>query len=257
MVRCCFYLFSLLLLIPTTSSCDADDPLSPHLQMLVVTSLGWEETQGTLQCFERKQGHEAWSAVGTLKQVCLGRSGMAWGIGLYPLSDQLSSDHTSLAKVEGDLKSPAGIFSLGSAFGFAPYSAMTHLKVDYLELNACIEAVDDPQSQCYNCLVDTREVTVDWKSAEKMHADPHYAIGLVVHHNFPHIEPGKGSAIFLHKWYHDREGTSGCTSMSQEHLEEILCWLDKDKNPVLVQLPDRVYVSAANDWHLPLLTLAE
>lgn len=257
MLRSIFYVCSLLLTLSmTTCYANTESPLSAHRQMLVVTSCDWAATPGTLQCFEREDSATEWTAVGKPKPVRLGEAGMAWGIGLYPLNDYVTTDYTSL-KVEGDKKAPAGIFSLGSAFGCLPSSAMTHLKLDYLELNPFIEAVDDIHSQFYNCLVDNREVTVDWTSSEKMQADPHYIVGLLINHNFPNAKPGMGSAIFLHNWCYDWEGTSGCTSLVQEDVEGILAWLDKDKNPVLLQLPARVYTELQSVWHLPPQTLAE
>src|SRR5262249_1193859 len=150
-----------------------------------------------------------------------------------------------------DGKSPAGIFSLGSAFGFAPSSEMRHLKVEYLPLHGSIEAVDDPLSCYYNCIVDAREVIPDWQSSEKMGNEPLYALGLNVHHNFPNPKPNAGSAIFLHIWRGETSGTAGCTAMSLENLKMIISWLDKSKHPVLVQLPIREYNELQNTWSLP------
>jgi L,D-peptidoglycan transpeptidase YkuD (ErfK/YbiS/YcfS/YnhG family) len=158
--------------------------------------------------------------------------------GIYP---------TLPGKVEGDGKSPAGIFSLGSAFGFAPRS----LKVDYLLLDAYTEAVDDPLSSHYNQIVNTTEVFPDWRSSEKMGEEPLYEIGMVVHHNFPYPQRGAGSAIFLHIWRNKDEGTAGCTAMSRQDLEAILSWLDKGKNPLLVQLPLPTYREVQSKWDLP------
>lgn len=128
---------------------------------------------------------------------------------------------------------------------------MQHLKLDYLELTPAIEAVDDGASIFYNCIVDNTQVTVDWNSSEKMLEEPRYVLGLVVNHNFPTTIPGKGSAIFMHNWCDEDWGTSGCTSMRLEHVEEILNWLDKDKNPILVQLPLAIYTQLQPAWNLP------
>jgi zinc D-Ala-D-Ala dipeptidase len=243
-----FNMFCLFLMATLRHPCHADNSLSGHLQLLIVTSDGWESKQGTLQCFERINQEERWTQVGEPMPVMLGKAGMAWGIGLYRLND-----HTPFSKIEGDLKSPAGIFSLGFVFGFFPKSQMTHLKMDYLELNEFMEAVDDPQSDFYNCIVDSREVIPDWSSSEKMREEPLYEIGLVINHNFPQPESGKGSAIFFHRWRHDHAGTAGCTAMSQEDLEKVLCWLEKSKNPVLIQLPHPIYSQLQTTWNLPSL----
>ncbi len=116
--------------------------LAGHHQVVLVTTQGWDEKQGELILYERSSDDSAWTAVQGPFPVVLGKNGLAWGIGLHPMKAQGSY------KQEGDGKSPAGIFSLGSAFGFAPHSEMGQLRVKYLQLHEFIEAVDDPLS-CY------------------------------------------------------------------------------------------------------------
>lgn len=229
--------------------CIAINSMESHLQLLVVTTNSWDEKNGSMRLFEKANQDESWILISEPIPVVVGKSGMAWGIGLHDLINNEPS-----SKSEGDLKSPAGVFSLGPVFGFLPRSQMPHLKMDYLELNEFIEAVDDPLSNFYNCIVDNREVTPDWSSSEKMRAEPLYEIGLVVNHNFPQPQPGKGSAIFFHIWRNRNAGTAGCTAMSYDQLERILRWLDKSKNPALVQLPYHVYSQLQSTWNLPSLS---
>lgn len=226
--------------------CFAADYLSGHLQLLVVVSNGWHEMQGSLQCFERTHENDAWEAILPSVPVVLGKSGMSKGIGLFQILDE-----NVPSKVEGDLKSPAGIFSLGTAFGFLSKSHMTHVKMDYFQLNEFTEAVDDPSSAYYNYIVDSRDVTRDWKSSEKMRMEPLYEIGFAVNHNLPNPKPGKGSAIFFHIWRSKQSGTAGCTAMSYDDLENLMSWIEKNKNPVLIQLPRSVYFKLQPEWDLP------
>lgn len=227
------------------SFCSAHDILAGHDQLLVVTASDWNNKQGNLQLFERADNHSKWHLVGQSIPVMLGEKGLAWGIGLHPNVNEKPF------KVEGDQKSPAGIFSLGTAFGFASQVEMNHLKMDYIQLNLFTEAVDDPQSQYYNCIVNNQTVIKDWNSSEKMGEEPLYAIGWVINHNFPHPQLGFGSAIFFHIWRNDQSGTAGCTAASKEELSSILLWMDKRKNPVLIQLPQGEYDRFQKDWNLP------
>jgi zinc D-Ala-D-Ala dipeptidase len=229
-----------------TCCCYSQDNLVGHHQLLVVTTPGWDEKQGELSLYERLSDDLAWIPVQTSIPVVVGKNGLAWGIGLHPMNAKIPS------KKESDGRSPAGIFSLGSAFGFAPSSEMRQLKWDYLPLHEFIEAVDDPLSYYYNCIVDRREIIPDWHSSEKMGEEPLYAAGIVVNHNFPNPQPGEGSAIFLHIWRKENSGTAGCTAMSLENLNTILSWLDRDKYPVLVQLPIHEYHEMQNAWDLPI-----
>lgn len=209
------------------------DLFAGHQQMLVVTTSGWDEVQGTLHLFERANKESLWLLQGAPFPVVVGKNGMAW----------------SAYKVEGDGKSPAGIFALGTAFGFEPCS----LKMEYLQIDEFTEAVDDPESRYYNTIVNSQKVVPDWSSSEKMWEIPLYELGLVIEHNFPNPVKNAGSAIFFHIWRRGDSGTAGCTAMSRDNLVTLLSWLDQEKDPVLVQLPLAAYCELQNEWRLPSL----
>ena len=221
--------------------------LAEHHQLLIVTTSNWDEKQGELRLYERVSDVSNWVSIRTIP-VVIGRAGLAWGIGLHPADTKMMP-----CKKEGDGKSPAGIFSLGSAFGFASDSEMDHLQMDYFQINPYIEAVDDPLSHYYNQIVDIRAVIPDWRSSEKMSDVPLYAMGIVINHNFPNSQLDAGSAIFFHLWHQKDSGTAGCTAMSQEDLSIIMRWLDRNKNPILVQLPIHEYDERQHVWNLPEL----
>ncbi len=226
--------------------CYAEDLLIGHQQLIVVTTSNWEEKKASLQLYERRDDGPAWTLISGPIPVVIGKAGLAWGIGLHPKSSKISP-----FKREGDGKSPAGIFSLGGAFGFA--CKMPGLKIDYFQLDEFTEAVDDPLSSYYNYIVNSKEITTDWNSSEKMRSVSLYKIGLVINHNFPNPQKNAGSAIFFHIWRNENSGTAGCTAMSQENLTHLLLWLEKSKNPVLVQLPISSYYELQSDWELPNL----
>ena len=216
--------------------------LKEHHQLLIVTTRDWSEKLGELRLYERIDS--AWMLIHARIPVVVGEAGLAWGIGLHPMGPGMAP-----CKREGDGASPAGLFSLGTAFGFAKLPT----KMDFLYLHSDLEAIDDPTSRYYNCMVDRRAVCPDWQSSEKMREEPLYEMGIVVNHNTK-ARPGAGSAIFLHIWESERAGTKGCTAMSREHLSNVLAWLDKQKNPALVQLPVNVYQTVQNAWSLPKWT---
>lgn len=206
-------------------------------QLVVVTTPDWNATQGTLQRYEKHLFH--WRAVGAPINVVIGRTGLAWGRGLNPPMD-------GPQKHEGDGKSPAGIFNLGTSFGFAPKAAW---KVPYLQLHDTTECVDDGASTFYNQIVE-RTALSDWKSSEKMRSIQQYKWGAFVSHNTP-AHPGSGSCIFLHIWGGPSSTTTGCTAMAEEDLTTLLGWLDPKSSPRLIQLTRPEYERLRRDWKLP------
>ena len=49
-------------------------------------------------------------------------------------------------------------------------------------------------------------------------ADPLYDLILVMNWNWPHAQPGKGSAIFIHQWRRPGFPTEGCIAFSRSNL---------------------------------------
>src|SRR5688500_220741 len=81
-------------------------------QMIAVTTADWNAATGELHRYERESAQAPWREVGSASSVTVGRAGSAWGIGLHPVQ----SDGPQ--KREGDGRAPAGVFSLGTAFGY-------------------------------------------------------------------------------------------------------------------------------------------
>ena len=201
-------------------------------QVLVVSSGGWEETAGQMKRYVREA--DGWHSVGTEWSIVLGTKGMGWGKGLHqPVA-------TGPQKVEGDGRAPAGIFTLGTAFGYAampPPGTRWSYKIcstqDYF--------VDDATSPDYNrwvTLSGTESPTKKWASFERMRrSDALYELGLVVNHNTTPPLAGLGSAIFLHVWRGSDRGTAGCTAMPLDKIASLIRWLEPAMQPVIIQAP--------------------
>jgi D-alanyl-D-alanine dipeptidase len=219
-------------------------PASSRQLVLVVTP-SWDTTSGTLRRYVRSSATSPWRRVGPAVPVVVGASGLAWG------ADSLGAPGDP-HKREGDGRSPAGIFPLDSAFGFAPASAMSSLRVPYVPLLAGTECVDDTASVHYNTVVDRDRVPrVDWNSAEHMRRIPQYQVGVLVGYNTRPVRTGRGSCIFLHIWNGPGSSTAGCTAFPRADVEQLLAWLDATRQPVLVQLPAAEYARLRRTWALP------
>ena len=199
-------------------------------QLILVLSDNWNSLQGTLYTYEKKNGH--WN-LSFSNKVVLGSKGIGWGDGVLSTLKEIGP-----RKVEGDLKSPAGIFSLGTAFGYANTQKVRWLKWPYIKASDTLICVDDMHSKYYNSLINSNISTPDWKSFEKMRRqDPFYKWGLFINHNHNPVQPGDGSCIFMHIWKNDHSGTEGCTAMKEKNLLKVLFWLRYDFHPLLVQIP--------------------
>ncbi len=167
---------------------------------------------------------------GPLKAT-LGGNGLGWGAGLHRSSPPPGFP----VKLEGDRRSPAGIFRIPFAFGMPPAERAAHLRLPYTPLTPHTIGVDDVTSSHYNRIVDDREVLRDWTGHEAMSRHTKlYKWGAFIAHN-PDCIPGLGSCIFLHLTPDKERPTAGCTALGAEDLQTVLRWLDAEKNPLLVQ----------------------
>jgi D-alanyl-D-alanine dipeptidase len=232
------------------------DVAAQSTQMIVVTTPDWNTVQGRLRRYERAKSGATWRPVGEAIPIVVGKNGLAWGSGVVAIDGiQAGADPV---KREGDGRSPAGVFRLGTAFGYAA-EPLSGTMLPYRSLTPTIECVDDVQSKSYNRIVDRSTAQVDWKSSEHMRdVGEAYRWGIVVNHNgiansgnAASPVRGGGSCIFLHIWKDAAHGTAGCTAMAPAEVETLLRWLEPKRNPVLVQLPADQYAKAMKQWGLP------
>jgi L,D-peptidoglycan transpeptidase YkuD (ErfK/YbiS/YcfS/YnhG family) len=181
---------------------------TPHSsQMVVVQSAGGFRGIMTL-C--QRQGNK-WSPMfQTPFKVVLGKNGIA-SIG---------------NKKEGDLKTPAGVYPIGEAFGMYPLA----LKMDFKYITKEDKFIDDANHKLYNTWVNG---STDAKSYESMLIKP-YAYGAIVNYNMNPIKAAKGSAIFIHLWSSSDSPTSGCIALEKRDLLTMLNWLDKNQHPCIL-----------------------
>jgi L,D-peptidoglycan transpeptidase YkuD (ErfK/YbiS/YcfS/YnhG family) len=218
-------------------------------QAIIVVAPDWDSDHGVLRAFERTA--DGWHQAGVARPVMLGRNGSAWGLGLHDARGDGPVKH------EGDGRSPAGVFNIGEAFGYAA-SATTDLP--YAPMQASSYCVDVSGSPLYNRIVDADVVgTEAVKGAtEPMRRDLHadgdqrYRQGFVIEHNRQQVAMG-GSCIFAHLWKSLSDPTTGCTAMDPATMQALLAWLRPDAEPVFVLLPMAEYRKLRVNWALPPL----
>lgn len=222
-------------------------PLHDARQLVIVTTADWAANTGQLRTFIRIGDN--WRATSAAVPVTIGRAGSAWGIGLHPAQP-------GPVKREGDGRAPAGVFAIGTAFG---YAGKADTALSYAAMDAddwCIDVADSP---LYNRIVDARALGADAiaGSTEPMRRDLHadgdqrYKLGFVIEHNTAGTR-GAGSCIFAHLWKAPGEATAGCTAMDEPAMRNLLAWLQSAQRPVFVLLPQGEYDRLKHEWNLPL-----
>lgn len=219
MVACCA-----LLAVSDAVAQDCPASMQSARRLLLVTVPALTSSAGTLRLFERVQPQADWRLVGAAEPVNVGSRGVAWG---RPFRDLAGADEP--IKIEGDRRTPAGIYAIGRPFGFAP-SALA----GYLQVQADSVCVEDPSSPAYNTIVSAK-VIGRTKGLENMRATPRYRRGLFV--DYPTDATDKaGSCIFIHIWKGPASGTSGCVTMP-EHRVAALQKFTNQHPTVLVLVP--------------------
>lgn len=202
-------------------------------QLIIVTAETDTSTTGTLSFFKYNIRTGKWIKKFDSIPVNVGRTGFAWGEGLHHVNTQ-----HDLMKQEGDGKSPAGIFYLRTAFGYAAPSLFPNKSYAYKQVTSNTLCVDDARSAYYNRLIDTPIINAktDWESAEVMQRhDDLYKWGIFVGYNDSPAKKGNGSCIFFHVWKGFNSPTSGCTSLAEENLVRLLKELKTSAKPIVIQ----------------------
>jgi L,D-peptidoglycan transpeptidase YkuD (ErfK/YbiS/YcfS/YnhG family) len=103
---------SLLLTLITLLPAAAFELPASSSQCLVGTAEGWDSSHVTLRLYQKSGG--SWKPASAPWQGRLGKNGLIWGKGHHPVPAGVGT------KKEGDSRSPAGVFSIGGAWGYSP-----------------------------------------------------------------------------------------------------------------------------------------
>ncbi len=233
-------------LLLTCLSSSAFELPSNCQQAIVGIAPDWNSSHVTLRVYEKRQGK--WQPVSSEWKGRLGKSGLAWGIGLSPVP------RDGRRKKEGDWRAPAGVFDLGEVWGYAAKERV-HPRQKYHQITTRDLWVEDSKSPSYNRHLQLkREPRTKWEKDQQMRQNDHpHSLKLFIAHNAGRqTTPGAGSAIFFHIWR--REGkspTAGCTTMPEPKLKELVRLIDPSKRPVYILLPQSTYRAQRAAWKLP------
>ena len=185
-------------------------PLDEAKRLVLVTAPDMNRERVTLRLYVRQNRASGWRQLGKPRAGVIGRAGMGWG-------------HTFRAfakpgepvKREGDKRTPAGFFRIGTSFGFEASSRPGHL---VLKHNQTI-CVDDVRSEAYNTIQPRSAIGLK-VSGENMRKYAVYRHGLFI--DYPSSRKAQaGSCIFLHLMTKSGRGTLGCLAVPEMTLRGI------------------------------------
>ena len=130
------------------------------------------------------------------------------------------------AKVEGDLRTPTGAYTVTRAFGV---DRPAGLRLPWHQVEPGDYWVDDPRAPWYNALVDSR--VVGRAGVGRTNPLPRYTAAAGIDINLRR-RPYAGSAVFLHPT-HDSP-TLGCVALPVPQLVAVLAWLRPAAHPKVV-----------------------
>lgn len=215
-------------------------------QCVVGVADSWNSSHVTLRYYEKNGG--AWRQTGSEWTGRLGKSGLVWGLGLHPVPAGAT------VKKEGDLRSPAGVFRLGGAWGY-DRSIQKHPKLFYRQVTARDLWVEDAASPHYNRhLVLDKDPATAWEKKQQMRQGdyPHSLKLFIAHNAYPDIVPNAGSSIFFHIWRGEgSRASAGCTTMKEDQLRRMIARFDPGRRPLYVLLPKAEYERLRGPWKLP------
>jgi len=178
------------------------------MQVIVVTADSMTTTRATLTTYEVSNG--AWSAVMSTS-ACVGKRGLV----------------LDAERIEGQLQTPIGVYSLPYAFGTAvnPNTSATSLAYKRVGPNTYYDG--NYGSATFNDLVEGIPAAGD--NYEHMYLTTAYKYGIDTGFNLEQ-KPGKGNAIFIH--CNTGSGyTAGCVSVPESRMVDLLRWLDRTRDP--------------------------
>jgi len=163
--------------------------------------------------------------------VALEKKGNKWVVKQSPIEAGIGKNGFALPlqKLEGDGKSPTGIFKLGKLFS---YEKQTNTLLENQQTTKDDKWIDDVNSPDYNKYVSG---STDAKSYENLLLNNDvYKYCTVIEYNTNPVIKGKGSAIFFHLALKAASYTAGCVAIKEEYMKLMVNWLDPKQNPTII-----------------------
>ena len=117
-------------------------------------------------------------------------------------------------KIEGDKKTPKGLFSLGNVYYRKDKNIKPITKLNSISINKKMGWCNDVGNNKYNKLI---KINKKIKHEKMFRKDYKYDCVIPINYNTKNIKIGKGSAIFIHLTKNYKK-TEGCIALEKKDL---------------------------------------
>ena len=121
---------------------------------------------------------------------------------------------TTNNKIEGDKKTPKGLFSLGNVYYRKDRYFKPITKLNSISINRQMGWCNDVRNKKYNKLI---KINKKIKHEKMFRKDYKYDYVIPINYNTKNIKIGKGSAIFIHISKNYKK-TAGCIALKKKDL---------------------------------------
>lgn len=159
--------------------------------------------------------------------VALEKRNKKWKVKFKPIVASIGRNGFALPgkKLEGDGKSPTGIYKLGQLYS---YETTVNTELPFIQTTEDDKWIDDTNHVDYNKYVKGNTTAA---SFEHLHLSGiYYKYCMVIEYNTNPVVKGKGSAIFFHVADSNYNSTAGCVAIKETDMNTILSWLKPNFN---------------------------
>ena len=126
----------------------------------------------------------------------------------------IGKNGTTNNKIEGDKKTPKGLFSLGNVYYRKDKNIKPITKLNSISINRQMGWCNDVRNKKYNKLI---RINKKIKHEKMFRKDYKYDYVIPINYNTKNIKIGKGSAIFIHLTKNYKK-TEGCIALEKKDL---------------------------------------
>lgn len=223
-------------------------PVSACRQLVVVVAPDATAHTGVVRRLTRTGPDAAWHEDGAPWQCVLGKGGLGVGRGLLPAME-------GPRKRQGDRRTPAGLFSLPEAFGYASpdEAAKSGVRLPYKMVTDRTACLTEVGSANFGRILGASERTPgDSGRQERMkRTDDANRWGVVIAHNLENPDPEAGSCLFINVRPAGGPPTGGSIGLPEAQAAALTAWLDPEATPLVAVLPEKTYQQFKKPWGLP------